>query len=255
MLRFPFIQFYYQPEQQSPQFCEFFFFLLLIIIRSGRLAEIRWSVCTSKSQRSLCVSFSKTDAGLGIYHLFIWSNLNFLHKSKWITLPTLSCLVLYSFCANLLHSLIMWLIGWSLSPHNLHLLFCCVLSILALIWLVVMAFIIIIVSLLAKSSLQANSSHQRSWVILRWSLGDSKSSQISRTHFSILADLSNVVVWIVLIHPPIFHSSDPLSSLLAIDPNVPITITVTLIFHSFLSSLVRSKYLLLLLLLLLLLEN
>ena len=34
------------PGQQSPQFW------------SGRLAEIRWSVCISKSQRSLCDSFS-----------------------------------------------------------------------------------------------------------------------------------------------------------------------------------------------------
>ena len=33
----------------------FFFFLLLIIIRSGLLAEIRWSVCISKSHRSVCV--------------------------------------------------------------------------------------------------------------------------------------------------------------------------------------------------------
>ena len=33
----------------------------------------------------------------------------------------------------------MWLIVSSLSPHNLHLLFCCILSILALIWLVLMA--------------------------------------------------------------------------------------------------------------------
>ena len=31
----------------------FFFFFLLIIIRSGLLAEIRWSVCMSKSHRSL----------------------------------------------------------------------------------------------------------------------------------------------------------------------------------------------------------
>ena len=38
-LSFSFIQ----PGQQSPQFCKFFFFL--IIIRSGLLAEIRWSVC------------------------------------------------------------------------------------------------------------------------------------------------------------------------------------------------------------------
>ena len=43
-------------------------------------------------------------------------------------------------CANLLHSLIMWLIVSSLTSHNLHLLFCCVLSILALMWLVLMAF-------------------------------------------------------------------------------------------------------------------
>ena len=38
--------------------------LLLLIIRSGRLAEIRWSVCISKSHRSLCVSFSWTDSRL-----------------------------------------------------------------------------------------------------------------------------------------------------------------------------------------------
>ena len=40
-----------------------------------------------------------------IYHLFVWSNFNFLHISKRITLPTQLCIVLYSFCANLLHSL------------------------------------------------------------------------------------------------------------------------------------------------------
>ena len=42
-----------------------------------------------------------------------------------IPLPTQLCLVLYSFCANLLHSLVMWLMVSSLSPHRLHLLFCC----------------------------------------------------------------------------------------------------------------------------------
>ena len=103
----------------------------MIIMRSGLLAGIRWSVCMLKSQRSLCVSFSWTGAGLCIYHLFVWSNWNFLHISQWITLPTQSSLALYSFCANLLHSLIMWLNISSLSPHGLHLLFCCVLSILA----------------------------------------------------------------------------------------------------------------------------
>ena len=191
-----------------------FFSFLLIIIRSGILAGIRWSVCKLKSHRSLCVLFSRTGAILCMYHLLVWSNLNFLHIllllwslllllfthweiftlvladgfsleserwqvssslqdssqysgrsqwcsnlnglyssssyfslydqnflyiSQWITLPTQSCLVLYSFCANLLHSLILWLMVSSLSPHSLHLLFCCVLSILALIWLVLMA--------------------------------------------------------------------------------------------------------------------
>ena len=53
-------------------------FFLLIIIKSGHLAEMRLSVCMSKSQRSLCVSFSRTGAGLCIYHLFVWSNLNIL---------------------------------------------------------------------------------------------------------------------------------------------------------------------------------
>ena len=79
--------------------------------------------------------FSKTGTGLFIYYLFVWSNLNCLHISQWITLPTQSCQVLYSFCANLLHSLIMWLMVSSLSPHSHHLLFFCVLSILVLIWL------------------------------------------------------------------------------------------------------------------------
>ena len=93
----------------------------------------------SKFHRSLCVLFSRTDAGLFIYHLFVWLNSNFLHIAQWITLPTQSCLVLYSFCANLLHSLIMGLVVLSLSLHSLRLLFCCVLSILALIWLVLTA--------------------------------------------------------------------------------------------------------------------
>ena len=34
-------------------------FLLLIIKRSALLAEIRWSICMSKSHRSLCMSFSR----------------------------------------------------------------------------------------------------------------------------------------------------------------------------------------------------
>ena len=46
----------------------FFFFFSLIFTRYGRLAKISWSICISKSQRSLSVSFSRTDIGLNIYH-------------------------------------------------------------------------------------------------------------------------------------------------------------------------------------------
>ena len=60
-------------------------FFLLTIIRSGLLAEIRWSVCMSKSHRSSCVLFTRKGVGLCIYHLFVWSNFNFLHISQWIT--------------------------------------------------------------------------------------------------------------------------------------------------------------------------
>ena len=111
----------------------------LLILRSCRLAEIWSSACMSKFNCSLCKSISSTDIGLCIYQLFVWSNWNVLHNSQWITLPTLSCLVLYSLCVNLLHSLIMWLLVSSRSAHNPHLLFYCVLSILDLIWLVLMA--------------------------------------------------------------------------------------------------------------------
>ena len=88
-------------DSKVDSFADFLF--LLIIIKSGLLAEIRWFVCMSKSHRSLCVSFSRTGAGLCIYHLFVCSNLNFLHVSQWITLLTLSCLVFF-----LLSSLLLW---------------------------------------------------------------------------------------------------------------------------------------------------
>ena len=88
-----------QLVQQSRQFCKFSF-LFLITIKFGIQAEIRWSIWMSKSHRCLCVSFPRTDDGLYIYHLFVWSILNFLHIPQWITLPGHSCLVLYTFCAQ-----------------------------------------------------------------------------------------------------------------------------------------------------------
>ena len=110
---------YVQPERQSPVWQVLF--ILSTITWSGCLAEIRWSVCVSNLQRILSVLSSRTGSGLCIYHLFVWSNLNFLHNSHWITLPNQSCLVLYSLSANLLHSLILWLIISSQSLYNQHL--------------------------------------------------------------------------------------------------------------------------------------
>ena len=128
---------YGQPSQQSPLFSKFSFFLWLL---SGLVVWLRLGdlfIC--QNPRELCECHSPGQMLGCIYHFFGRSNLNFLLNSQWITFPTHSYLVLYSFNANLLHSLIMWLMVSSLSPHNLHLLFCCVLSILALIWLIFIA--------------------------------------------------------------------------------------------------------------------
>ena len=65
---FTFFQFY--SKTAKPAILQGLSFLL-IIIKSGRLAEIRFSVCISKFQRGLCVSFSRTDSWLCIYHLFV----------------------------------------------------------------------------------------------------------------------------------------------------------------------------------------
>ena len=85
----------------------------LLIIRFGLLAEIRWSVCISKSYRSLCVSFSRTDAGLCIYHLLVWSNLNFLHISQWITLRVRTPVALLRSLSNIIIIIISLLANFS----------------------------------------------------------------------------------------------------------------------------------------------
>ena len=95
----------------SSLFFSFFFFcsccwLLQYLVVWPRLGD-RFYL---KTPEQLCVTLSRAVSELCIYHLFTRSTFNFLHNSQWITLPTQSCLVSYSFCANLLHSLIMWLI-------------------------------------------------------------------------------------------------------------------------------------------------
>ena len=80
-------------------------FSSLIFIWSGVLAGIKWSARISKSQQILCISFSRIDSALYIYHLVEWSDFNILYNSQWITFPQ-SSIVLYSFCTYSLHSLL-----------------------------------------------------------------------------------------------------------------------------------------------------
>ena len=61
-------------------------------------------------------------------------------------------------------------------------------------------------------------------MVFHWSLNDSKSPQVSRTRLSILAALSNAVVWIVSTRLPTSKSSRPFNNPLVTVPNAPITI-------------------------------
>ena len=82
-------------------------------------------------------------------------------------------------------------------------------------------------------------------MVFHRSLSDSKSPQVSRTILSILAVLNNAVVWMVSTRPPTSKSSSPFSNPLVTVPNAPVTIGInfTCMFHSFSSSLARSRYL------------
>ena len=75
------------------------FLLLLTITKSVRLTEIRWSVYIWKSQRILYVSFFSTESGLSIYHLFVWSKLNFLPNFQRVLSYTIFTLI---YCIRLL---------------------------------------------------------------------------------------------------------------------------------------------------------
>ena len=80
--------------------------LFFINTRSNFLARIRWSICISKSLKILCIIFSRTYFGLCINCLSVQSIL----ISRTILceiIPTQSCQVLYFFCENLLHSLML----------------------------------------------------------------------------------------------------------------------------------------------------
>ena len=78
-----------------------------------------------------------------------------------------------------------------------------------------------------------------------WSLSDRKSPQFSRTFLSILANLTNAVVWMVAFRPVISKSSSPFINPLVTVSKAPIIscINVTFMFHSFFNSRARSRYL------------
>ena len=69
--------------------------------------------------------------------------------------------------------------------------------------------------------------------------------QVSRTPLSILAVLSNTVIWIVSTHLPTSKSSGPFNNPFLIVPKASITIgtIITFMFHSFFNPLARSQYL------------
>ena len=91
-------------------------------------------------------------------------------------------------------------------------------------------------------SLFARSSHQRSLMVFHWSLSDSKSPGL----FSVFWPIS-IMMWcwwsqFILRFPTVPVAFPRLWGTI---PNAPVTgdITVTLIFHDFLISLTRAKYL------------
>ena len=82
-------------------------------------------------------------------------------------------------------------------------------------------------------------------MVFHWSLNDSKSPHVFRTALKILADLNNIVFWMVSTRVLISSSSSFFNNPFMTLPNASITIgiTVTFMFHGFFSSLARSRYL------------
>ena len=70
----------------------------------------------------------------------------------------------------------------------------------------------------------------------QWSLSERKSPQASRALLSILADLNNVIIWMVTTCPLISESSRPPTNSFVTVPSAPITdITITFMFRSIFS--------------------
>ena len=76
-------------------------------------------------------------------------------------------------------------------------------------------------------------------MVFHWSLTDSKFHQFSMPILSILADLNNVNVLMVLIRPLISNSIRSIFKLLETIPSI--AITITFLFHGWIYSLARSS--------------
>ena len=158
----------------------------------------------------------------------------------------------------------MWLIVSSLSRHNPHLLFSCVLS--ASSYLLLPVFCVAIRRDSASLSTFPFLSHVQVFfplfvvwnyystsmrvfshqlMVFHWSLSDCKSLQVTRTLLSILVDLNYSVVWMIFTCYLISKSSSSCTNPFVPVPSSPITIgiTVTFMSHSFFRSQARSRYL------------
>ena len=69
----------------------------------------------------MCISFSRMDSGLSIHHLFVWSNLNFLQNSQWITFPP-SRISSYTLFVLIYYFRFLW--DWSFRLYH-HLIYIC----------------------------------------------------------------------------------------------------------------------------------
>ena len=105
--------------QNSASSVYFFYLFILIffiiILRSGRLDENWWSFVSQNPIGVFASHFLEKILGC-VYTTCSYDQASTSCSVPCRSLPTQSCLALYSFHANLLSSLIMWLIVSSLSP-------------------------------------------------------------------------------------------------------------------------------------------
>ena len=103
----------------SPNFGRFFFSsFCLNVNRSDRLAEIRKFIFCLKIPENFVRQIFLDRFWVVHAPFVVWSNLNFLHNSQWITMPTHSFLFLYSLSASYLYSF--YLIDRIVSKHIIY---------------------------------------------------------------------------------------------------------------------------------------